>query len=128
MSDPYIDIYLAKADESLAGAASEYVNGRYNNCANRAYYACLQAAVAALMRAGIVPPGPRAEWSHAFVQAQFVTQLIDRRKLYSSTLRDVLHRGFVLRRTADYETEQVSQARAERTLRRARTLVEAIRA
>ena len=28
-------IYLAKAQEALSGAESEYVNGRYNNCANR---------------------------------------------------------------------------------------------
>ena len=32
--------YLEKAAESLAGAESEYVNGRYNNCSNRCYYAC----------------------------------------------------------------------------------------
>ena len=35
-------IFLAKAEESLAGAESEYANGRYNNCANRCYYACFQ--------------------------------------------------------------------------------------
>ena len=35
-----INPYLEKAVESLAGAESEYVNGRYNNCANRCYYAC----------------------------------------------------------------------------------------
>src|SRR5205823_6359850 len=41
-----------KALESLAGAESELANGRYNNAANRAYYACFQAAIAALQRAG----------------------------------------------------------------------------
>ena len=53
MSDPYGDIFFAKAEESLAGAVSEYVNGRYNNCANRACYACFQAAVAALVCEGV---------------------------------------------------------------------------
>jgi hypothetical protein len=32
-----ITIYLAKAAESLLSAESEYVNGRYNSCANRCY-------------------------------------------------------------------------------------------
>jgi uncharacterized protein (UPF0332 family) len=31
------EIYFAKATESLAGAESEFINGRYNNCANRCY-------------------------------------------------------------------------------------------
>ena len=44
-------IYLAKAEESLTGAESEYANRRYQNCANRAYDACYQAAVAALLQA-----------------------------------------------------------------------------
>jgi uncharacterized protein (UPF0332 family) len=33
-------IMLKKALESLAGAESEFANARYNNCANRCYYAC----------------------------------------------------------------------------------------
>jgi uncharacterized protein (UPF0332 family) len=45
-----ITIYLAKASESLLTAESELVNGRYNSCANRCYYACFQAAIAALLR------------------------------------------------------------------------------
>jgi uncharacterized protein (UPF0332 family) len=44
-----ITIYLAKASESLLTAESEFVNGRYNSCANRCYYACFQAAIAALL-------------------------------------------------------------------------------
>ena len=46
MSEP--SVYLAKAEESLLGAASELAQGRYNNSVNRAYYACFQAAIAAL--------------------------------------------------------------------------------
>jgi uncharacterized protein (UPF0332 family) len=40
-------IYLEKAEESLAGAESELANGRYNNCANRCYYACFVRRVGA---------------------------------------------------------------------------------
>jgi uncharacterized protein (UPF0332 family) len=37
--------YLAKAQESLAGADSELAHRRFNNCARDAYYACFQAAI-----------------------------------------------------------------------------------
>ncbi|MHB8577466.1 MAG: hypothetical protein ACYDCQ_19305 [Dehalococcoidia bacterium] len=46
------DTFLGKAEQSLAGAESEYVGGRHGNCANRCYFACFQVAVAALLRAG----------------------------------------------------------------------------
>src|SRR5688500_17071878 len=47
------DAFLARAKESLAGAESEFGNERYNNVANRAYFACFHAAVAALALADI---------------------------------------------------------------------------
>lgn len=43
--------FLDRARESLAGAESEYVNDRYNNSANRSYYAVFQAATYALLAA-----------------------------------------------------------------------------
>lgn len=52
----------AKAEESLAGAESEFANGRFNNCANRSYYSCFQAAVAGLLREGVRPADPRQQW------------------------------------------------------------------
>ena len=117
---------MFKAEESLAGAVSEYANGRYNNCANRAYYACFQAAIAALVRVGIGPAGHADQWGHDFVQAQFVGQLINRRKLYPSDQRETLIRGLRLRQTADYTTERVSDVQASRGLARARELVTAV--
>jgi uncharacterized protein (UPF0332 family) len=119
-------IFLAKAEESLAGAESEFVNGRYNNCANRCYYACFQAAIHALMQAGIRPPGRGAEWSHAFVPAQFDGQLINRRKLYPTGLRNVISRNYLLREVGDYKGSLVSQTEAMRALRRTRQFVTAI--
>src|SRR5438046_1607955 len=119
-------VYLEKAHESLAGAETEFSNRRYNNCANRSYYACFQAAIAALLRAGIQPPGAGSAWSHDFVPAQFVGQLINRRKLYPTSLRDVLARNYLVRRTADYTEDAVSLTEASRALRRTRDLVSAI--
>lgn len=118
------EIYLTKAAESLSGAESEYANGRYNNAANRSYYACFQAAVHALFAAGIRPPGSRPTWSHEQLQAQFVEQLINRQKVYPSGLRDVLPRNLAVRLAADYDRDRVSEVRAARALRRARTFVD----
>jgi uncharacterized protein (UPF0332 family) len=120
-------IYLDKAEESLDGAISEYVNSRYNNTANRCYYACFQAAVYALMKAGIRPTGRSEEWGHDFVQAQFAGQLINRRKLYPSELRTTLERNYRLRATADYEPSHVSEVRAARAVRRTETFLHAIK-
>ncbi len=58
MAEPEItEIYLLKAEESLAGAESEFINGRYNNTAGRCYYACFQAAIAALAQSYLAPNG-----------------------------------------------------------------------
>lgn len=117
-------LYLVKAAESLTGAESEYVNRRYQNCANRAYYACYQAGVAALLHAGMRPSGSR--WGHDTVQAQFVGELINRRKRYPSELRDTFERLYLLRQTADYAASLVSEIQAARAIRRARAFVTAV--
>lgn len=116
--------FLAKALESLAGAESEYVNERYNNTANRAYYACFQAAIVALQRAGLRPA--REEWSHEFVPARFDGMLINRLHRYPTELRGVLSRNAAVRLSADYDEEPVTQTEASRALRRSRTFVRTI--
>ena len=118
-----ITIYSAKATESLLTAESEYVNGRYNSCASRCYYSCFQAAIVALLREGI---RPRGQWSHEFVQAQFVGVLINQRKRYDSDLRRVLADNQILRDQADYRAELVTPTQAGRALRRSRMLVNAV--
>ena len=118
-----ITIYSAKATESLLTAESEYVNGRYNSCANRCYYSCFQAAIVALLREGI---HPRGQWSHEFVHAQFVGVLINQRKRYDSDLRRVLADNQILRDQADYRAELVTPTQASRALRRSRMLVTAV--
>lgn len=126
MSERDIAAYLARAKESLDGAVSEYANGRYNNSANRAYYACFQAAIAALMREGITPPNRGSRWGHEFVHARFVGDLIDRRRRYPATMRNVLAQAMELRLVADYKTERVAAISATRGLDRARSFVEAV--
>jgi uncharacterized protein (UPF0332 family) len=117
-------IYLTKAIESLLTAESEFANGRYNSCANRSYYACFQAAIAAILKEGIHPSG---QWNHQFVQAQFVGVLINKRKRYESELRRILADNQSLRDKADYRPEFVTATQASRALRRTRLFVTAIR-
>ena len=116
--------FLIKAEQSLAGAQSEWDNGRNDNCTNRCYYAAFQAAIAALLRYGVRPTGPK--WSHSFVQARFSGDLIGRPKLYPSMLRDVLGRLLILRQVADYEIAAVTRVQSYRASHSAQTLVEAV--
>lgn len=121
-----VELYTEKAQEFLAGAESEFANGRYNNCANRCYYACFQAAITALLREGIQLTEGRTQWSHEFVQGRFIGQLINQRKMYPTILHDTLPRNMTLRHTADYSVEQVTETQASRAVRRTRAFVEAI--
>ena len=118
-------MYIRKAAESLAGADSERANRRYNNCANRCYYAAFQAAIAALLRAGI-RPSSGGQWAHTFVQGQFAGLLIRRRKRYAAALRDTLPRLQKLRHETDYATYQVTETEAARAFRRSQAFVVAI--
>ena len=70
---------------------------------------------------------PSGQWSHEFVQAQFVGQLINRRKRYDADLRRVLSDNQSLRDKADYRPELVTQTQASRALSRSRTFVHAVR-
>jgi uncharacterized protein (UPF0332 family) len=118
------DLYLRKALESIAGARSECTNGRFNTCANRAYYACYQAAIAALLREGI--RSKRGRWAHTFVQAEFSDRLVNRRHLHPATLRGTLSWLITLRHSADYAPATISWADANRALRRANEFIAAV--
>lgn len=121
-------IYLEKATQSLSAPESELANRRFDNCANRSYYACFQAAVAALIRANVHPPGDDGRWGHDFVQARFAGDLVRRRKLYSAQERDTLERLFLMQQVADYSVRHVTDTQAARVVQRAANFVEAIRA
>jgi uncharacterized protein (UPF0332 family) len=126
VADNQRDAFWAKATENLASAGSEYVNGRYNASANRSYFACFQAAIVALLDAGIT--ARTGTWGHGFVQAQFVGQLIGRRKIYRAEFRDMLIVLMELRHKADYEIAQVSQREASRAVRQAESFLDAVAA
>ena len=118
--------FLDKARESLIGARIEFEGGRYNNSANRSYYAVFQAGIHALQVEGVrLPPGA-TEWGHAFVDSQFSGLLVNRRHRYGTNLKAVIRENRKLRRDADYTTDNVSAVRAARALQRAGRFVEAV--
>src|SRR6185437_14371591 len=120
------ELYLLKALDCLDGAASEFANRRYDNCANRCYYVCFQAAITALLRSGIRPATHQSGWGHAFVQARFAGDLIHRRKVFASGLRDTLPNTLALRHVADYATDRINEREAARSLRWTQTFLEAV--
>ena len=119
--------FMERAAECLDGAASELVNGRRHNCANRAYYACYQAALAALIQFGVRPGQPDPELGHNAVQSFFALELVQRRKVFPSEMRRTLPELIGLRHAADYWAAGVSDREASRALSRARAFVETVR-
>jgi uncharacterized protein (UPF0332 family) len=118
---------ISKAIDSLKGAVSEFAEGRYDNCLALAYYACFQAAIAALRREGIRKQDVKKRWKHTFVHAQFAGQVVRRLKRYPSVLRPDLSELHELREQAQYDPDRVTQDEARGALRRAHTFVEAVR-
>lgn len=116
--------FLAKATQNLEAAESDYAVGRYDACANRAYYSCFQAAIAALLVEGIRPPGRPERWGHDFVQAQFAGVLVGQR--YAAGLRTTLPGNRLIRDKGDYTRAPVAHQEASRALRQARVFVAAV--
>lgn len=109
--------WLEKALENLDSAHSDLAASRWNACARSAYYACYQAAIAALIREEIRDTS--GEWPHRFVQASFAGQLVQRRRVYPSSVRRVLTDNLDIRRKADYSPLAVTAREAGIAVRRA---------
>jgi uncharacterized protein (UPF0332 family) len=104
--------FLVKAREALAGPESEHANERFNNRANRAYYACFSAASHALPRSDFNRQGADQRMS-----SSRVSSLVNWRvgaRYYSGELREVLAITLQLRQTADYTRGWISQRAASR--------------
>lgn len=108
--------FLAKSEESLASAKDDLAKKRFNSCANRAYYACYQAAVAVLIAHGVTPPSKKRRWEHDVVQTQ-ISNLIRRKKVLPAKYRSTLPELMAVRITADYEPRNVSERKARRVLK-----------
>jgi DNA invertase Pin-like site-specific DNA recombinase len=118
--------YLTQAVERLTSARIDAAAARDNACANRADSACVQAAIAALLAAGIRPASPRGTWRQACVQSPLHGLVISRRTRSPSALRRVLRDTMAVRENADDTPAWGSARVASRVLQAAQALVRAI--
>jgi uncharacterized protein (UPF0332 family) len=125
--------WLAKATENLtasAGASHSHADlclqhGLRNASVNRAYYAMFHAAIAALIHHGISKSGEM--WKHEFVQAEFSRALIQRRKVFSSRLKDALLKAMEQRHVADYEIKPINERTARQILQFAQEFIRQVK-
>ncbi len=114
--------FFSKAKENLKIARISFDNECYNACANRAYFAAFQAAIAALADKGL-----RSERNeHAWVQSEFNFQLIKRRKIYPGKIKSYLLTMQEIRNIADYSDENISKKIARRQLSQATEMIQNI--
>lgn len=103
-------VYLAKAKNSLRTAQSTYAQGDFDSCASRAYFAVLQAEIAALLKLTEFRP---EQWRHDRVQEEFNRRLIQARKVFPASLRSIHNDLIGRRRLADYTDQHTSVRTAE---------------
>ena len=113
---------IDRARESLQAAELCLREGLVHSATSRSYYAVFQAAQVALQ---VVQLG-RTEWSHAGLQAAFVTELLRRRKVYPAAFADYLSSGLHARPLADYHPQGASHRVARRAVRRATVFLSAV--
>jgi uncharacterized protein (UPF0332 family) len=109
-------VYLTKARNSLRTAQSAYEHRDFDSCASRAYFAVLQAEIAALIK---LTEFRQDHWSHDRVQAEFKRRIIHARKLFPTSLRSIHYDLIGIRHTADYTDQHVSVRNAAQCLRKA---------
>jgi len=114
--------FLNKAKENLKIAQLSLEHECYNACANRAYYAAFQAAVAALADKGI----KSEKNEHAWVQSEFCLRLIKRQKVYPAKCKAYLLDMQFIRNIADYSEENIGKKVAAEQLSQAAELIRMI--
>jgi len=111
--------FLDKAKTNLTVAQICFDREFYDACANRAYYAAFQAAVAALADKGI----KRDKADHKLVQADFSEKLIKRQKIYPGKLKSYLMDMQGVRNQADCSHASVSRKLAFQQIHKAEELI-----
>jgi uncharacterized protein (UPF0332 family) len=116
----YVQEYMASAQERLRTAKLTLDNNLYRDSVSRAYYACLDAADAALIAVGIMPQ------SHEGARKLFSLHFIKTKRL-AEHYKDVFEQMQRERTAADYERgAHVTHAAAERAYTRAQDCVTTI--
>ncbi|QTA83732.1 HEPN domain-containing protein [Desulfonema limicola] len=111
--------FLSKAKANIEAAQICFENGFYDACANRAYYAALQAAISALADKGF----NRSKADHKQIQADFSEKLIKRKKVYPAKLKSYLMDMQGVRNQADYTDEGISKNLANQQISKAAQMI-----
>ncbi len=114
--------FFSKAKENLKIAQISFDNECYNACANRAYFAAFQAAVAALADKDI----RNEKNDHAWVQSEFNLKLIKRKKIYPAKIKVYLLDMQQVRNIADYSPKNISKKLAREQLSQATEMIQLI--
>ncbi|MDM8523285.1 HEPN domain-containing protein [Desulfococcaceae bacterium HSG8] len=114
--------FITKAKQNLKAAELLFENGLYDASANRAYYAALHVAVAALANAGVNTDRIK----HETIQANFSSELVRKRKIYPNNLRSYLMDLQEIRNDADYKLKFISKKVSSRQLKKAKEYVSII--
>jgi uncharacterized protein (UPF0332 family) len=117
--------YLSKSARNLAAAARDLEGGSYDPCVSRAYFAAFQAVISALLALTDFQRRGRY-WDHGEIAAEFVRRLIHRQKVFPQTLASTLDDLKSRRHQADYDHRQISQRVAQRSLDKAKQLVQQV--
>ncbi|MBM2815015.1 MAG: hypothetical protein HW421_1777 [Ignavibacteria bacterium] len=94
-----IESFFQRALENLKAAELLFENGLYNASANRAYYSAFHAAIVVLFRNGLKP-----DIDHRKVLSLFSSELINKRKIFSSKFKEDIYEMQKNRILADYGT------------------------
>jgi uncharacterized protein (UPF0332 family) len=114
--------FLSKAKENLRIARMSFDAECYNACANRAYYAAFQAAIAALADRGAA----RGKNDHKWVQSEFNRMLIKGQKVYPARVKSYLLNMQRVRDKADYSEKNVGKKAAQKQLSQSAELIQII--
>lgn len=115
---------MAKANRAVASARLLLLNADFDGACNRAYYAMLDAARAAMLEDGAQPQGdiPR---SHGGLIAAFSLRMVKPGRI-SVDLGRALNRAEEIRLVADYKGESVDHEIATWTVEQAGVFVAAV--
>lgn len=113
----FVKEYMNSTKERLRPAEAAIQVGSYRDSVSRSYYACLDAADAALIARGVIPK------SHKGTLDLFSQKLV-KPKLVPKQYKDICEHMQRARESADYERgAHVTKAAAERALARAKEFV-----
>jgi uncharacterized protein (UPF0332 family) len=91
--------FLNRAEENLEAANILFDLGLYNASANRFYYSCFHIAIAYLFSKGFEPT-----IDHQSALSLFINEFINKKKTFSSILKNSIYEMQNIRNYADYKS------------------------